>query len=100
MFPAVGITALVTATAVLRLAADGHFGLDTPANDHLRTVRLADSAITVRELLSHTGGVHNPTEMFADSVPDLVTLLGPVVACGGTRGCSGRATAATPCSGS
>jgi CubicO group peptidase (beta-lactamase class C family) len=85
-FPALGIAALVTATAVLRLIADGGVGLDTPANDYLRVVRLADDAITVRELLSHTAGVDNPAELFADTVPDLVTLAGPVIACGGTRG--------------
>jgi len=48
-FQAVGIAALVTATAVLRLIADGRFGLETCANDHLRTVRLADDTITVGE---------------------------------------------------
>jgi CubicO group peptidase (beta-lactamase class C family) len=85
-FPALGIAALVTATAVLQLIADGGVGLDTPANDHLRVVRLADDAITVRELLSHTAGVGNPAELFADTVPDLVTLAGPVIAWGGTRG--------------
>jgi CubicO group peptidase (beta-lactamase class C family) len=87
-FPASGVAALVTATAVLRLIAGGRFGLDTPANDHLRVVRLADDTITVRELLSHTAGVDSPTpaELLADSVPELVTLAGPVIACGGTRG--------------
>jgi CubicO group peptidase (beta-lactamase class C family) len=87
-FPAPGVTALVTATAVLRLAADGRLGLDTCANDHLRTVRLADDTITVRELLSHTAGVDSPSpaRLLADSVPDLVTLTGPVIACGGPRG--------------
>jgi CubicO group peptidase (beta-lactamase class C family) len=86
--PAPGITALVTATAVLRLAADSRIGLDTPVNDQLHTVSLADDAITVRELLSHTAGVDGPrlAELFADSVPDLVTLTGPVIACSGTRG--------------
>ena len=86
--PAPGVTALVTATAVLRLVADGRIGLDTPVNDQLRRVRLADDAITVRELLSHTAGVDGPrlAELFADSVPDLVTLAGPVIACSGTRG--------------
>lgn len=86
--PAPGVAALVTATAVLRLIADGRFGLDSPANDHLRTVRLADDAITVRELLSHTSGVGSPvtSQLFSDSVPDLVTLAGPVIAGGGTRG--------------
>ena len=43
-FSAPGVTALVTATAVLRLVAEGRLGLDAPANDHLRTVRLADDS--------------------------------------------------------
>jgi CubicO group peptidase (beta-lactamase class C family) len=85
-FPAPGVTALVTATAVLRLVAEGRFGLDDRANDHLRVVRLADDAVTVRELLSHTGGVDNPTDYYADRVPDLAALMGPVVSCGGPRG--------------
>jgi CubicO group peptidase (beta-lactamase class C family) len=85
-FPAPGVTVLVTATAVLRLVADGLLGLDSPANDHLRTVRLADDTITVRELLSHTAGVDSPTEMYADAVPDLAESLGPVIACSGPRG--------------
>jgi CubicO group peptidase (beta-lactamase class C family) len=87
-FPASGISALVTATAVLRLVADGRVGLGTPANDYLRTVRLADDTITVRELLSHTGGVDSPAvgAMLADRVPDLVAVTGPVIACNGPRG--------------
>ena len=56
-FPVYGVTRLITATAVLRLIADERMGIDDPANDHLRTVRLADDSVTVRELLSHAGGV-------------------------------------------
>jgi CubicO group peptidase (beta-lactamase class C family) len=85
-FSVPGVTALVTATAVLRLVAEGRLGLDAPANDHLRAVRLADDSVTVRELLSHTSGVDNPTELYGDSVPDLATLMGPVISCGGPRG--------------
>ena len=86
-FPACHLTQLITATAVLRLVADGRVGLDDPANDHLRTFRLADDTVTVRELLTHTGGVDNPVQSpFADSVPDLAELVGPVLSCGGTRG--------------
>ena len=85
-FAVPGVTALVTATAVLRLVAEGRVGLDAPANDHLRAVRLADDSVTVRELLSHTGGVDNPAPLFGDSVPDLATLMGPVISCGGSRG--------------
>ena len=86
-FPACHLTQLITATAVLRLAADGRVGLDDLANDHLRTFRLADDSVTVRELLTHTGGVDHPARSpFADSVPDLATLVGPVLSCGGARG--------------
>lgn len=86
-FPACHLTQLITATAVLRLAADGGVGLDDPANDHLRTFRLADDSVTVRELLTHTGGVDNPVQPpFASSVPDLAPVVGPVLSCGGARG--------------
>jgi CubicO group peptidase (beta-lactamase class C family) len=88
--PALGVTVLVTATAVLRLVADGRFALDTPANALLRTVRLADDAITIRELLSYSGGIDDvpadPREVFADTVPDLAELTGQVIGCGGPRG--------------
>ena len=85
-FPAYSITKLVTATTVLLLAADGLITLDDPANAHLRTVRLAGPTVTVRELLSHTGGVDSPGEAFAPSVPELVSVTGPVLGCGGPRG--------------
>ena len=71
---------------MLRLVAQGRVGLDGAANDQLRTVRLADDAVTVRELLSHTSGVSNPAVLYADSVPDLAALMGPVIPCGGQRG--------------
>ena len=85
-FPVPGVTALVTATAVLRLVADGRLGLDDPANHHLHTVRLADDAVTVRELLSHTAGVGNPAELYADRVPDLADTMGTLIRCDGPRG--------------
>jgi CubicO group peptidase (beta-lactamase class C family) len=85
-FPVPGVTALVTATAVLRLVADGRLGLDDPANRHLRAVSLADDAVTVRDLLSHAGGVDSPAELYADSVPELAELMGPLIGCSGPRG--------------
>lgn len=88
LFPAYCASVLVTATAVLRLVADGRAGLDTPANQWLRTVRLADGTITIRELLSHTAGVDNPNPglLLADRVPDLTSITGPVLGCAGPRG--------------
>ena len=85
-FPAHGITTLVTSTAVLCLIAEGAVALDDPVNGHLRSLRLADDAITVRELLSHTGGVDSPPSVWADSVADVADLLGPVAGCSGPRG--------------
>ena len=87
-FPVPGATVLVTATAVLALVADGRISLDGRANDQLRSIRLADDTITVRELLSHTAGVDSPSpaELHADAVPELKDLMGPVIACTGPRG--------------
>jgi CubicO group peptidase (beta-lactamase class C family) len=89
-FPAYGVTRLVTATAVLRLAAEDQIRLDDAANDHLRTVRLADDAVTIRELLSYAGGVDNPApgRGYADTVATLgsLSVYGPVLPCSGPRG--------------
>ncbi len=81
-----GLTTLVTATAVLRLAAAGRLDLDDPVNQRLRAVRLADDSVTIRELLTHSGGVDSPAELYANAVPALADLMGPVVACSGPRG--------------
>ena len=85
-FPVYSVTKLITATAVLRLAADGRLSLDDPASQYLRTIRLADATLTVRELLSHTSGVASPDDLFAATVPDLAGVTGPVLACPGPRG--------------
>ncbi len=86
VFPVPGATALVTTTAVLRLAAAGRLDLDDPANARLRAVRLADDSVTIRELLTHTGGVDSPDELYADAVPALAEVMGPVIGCDGPRG--------------
>jgi CubicO group peptidase (beta-lactamase class C family) len=87
-WPAYCGSALVTATAVLRLVADGAITLDRPVNDQIRTVHLEDATITVRELLTHTAGVDSPapSELLAGQVPDLVSVTGPVLGCSGPRG--------------
>jgi CubicO group peptidase (beta-lactamase class C family) len=87
-FPALQITVLITATAVLRLVAEGVVALDDPASRYLRSLRLANDAVTVRELLAHTGGVDSPppASLWAASVPDVADVLGPVAGCSGPRG--------------
>jgi CubicO group peptidase (beta-lactamase class C family) len=86
LFPAYQMTTLVTAVALLRLAASGHLGLDERANRYLGTIRLADDEVTVRQLLSHSGGVTDPERPSDPAVPDGPALAGPVVACGGKPG--------------
>lgn len=83
-FPAHGITKVVTATTVLRLVAAGRVSLDAPANEWLATIRLADT-VTVRELLTHTGGVTSAAKQFAERVPAAGTLES-IVDCGNQRG--------------
>jgi CubicO group peptidase (beta-lactamase class C family) len=73
-------------TTVLYLVADGSADLDRPASDYLRAVRLSDDAVTVRDLLSHRGGVSAPFGMFAARSPALADLAGPVPPCSGQRG--------------
>jgi CubicO group peptidase (beta-lactamase class C family) len=86
VFPAYSVTMAITAVALLRLVADGRLGLDEPANRYLGIVRLADDEVTVRQLLSHAGGVTDPAPLFAPAVQDLSALAGPVIACSGGRG--------------
>lgn len=87
-FPACEITSLVTSAAVLCLVAEGAIALDEPVSGQLRSLRLADDTVTVRELLAHTGGVDGPPSLslWADSVADAADVLGPVVGCSGPRG--------------
>jgi CubicO group peptidase (beta-lactamase class C family) len=79
----------VTAVAVLCLAASGRLRLDDRANAYLTGVRLADGAVTIRDLLTHTAGVSDPAGLSAPAVPDLESVTGPVIACTGKRGTFG-----------
>jgi CubicO group peptidase (beta-lactamase class C family) len=88
-FPVYAVSMLITATAVLRLAADGRLDLDGRANDHLRTVRLADGDVTVRDLLTRSDGLAPVPASFAETVPGLAELTGPVLASSGARGIVG-----------
>jgi CubicO group peptidase (beta-lactamase class C family) len=92
-FPAHHISQLITAAGVLRLIASTDISLDDPANDRLRTITLADPGVTIRELLTHTGGVDTLSSsdpyddlVLRERVPPLADLCGPVLACAGPRG--------------
>jgi CubicO group peptidase (beta-lactamase class C family) len=55
LFPACRVTRLITATAVLRLVADGRVRLRDPVSDHLRPAQPADRSVTVEDLLTQAG---------------------------------------------
>lgn len=54
-FPACRVTRLITATAVLRLVADGTVSLNDPVSGHQHPSYPADRAVTVEDLLTQTG---------------------------------------------
>jgi len=61
------ITKMWTATLVMQLVDEGHVDLDDRVNSHLDpTLRLADQgvadAVTIRQLLTHTGGFYGDRE--------------------------------------
>jgi CubicO group peptidase (beta-lactamase class C family) len=60
LFQIGSITKTFTATAAMRLVEAGRLSLDAPVRDYLPDLRLADEAaarrVTMRHLLSHTGG--------------------------------------------
>ncbi|MFI1394664.1 serine hydrolase domain-containing protein [Streptomyces sp. NPDC020681] len=54
------VTKVVTASVVLRLAADGKVGLDAPVQRYLPGLLTAEfEPVTVRQLLNHTSGIQN-----------------------------------------
>jgi len=62
-FQAASISKSINALGVMRLVQDGKVALDTPVNQYLKSWKLPDNdftrqrAVTVRMLLSHTGGI-------------------------------------------
>jgi CubicO group peptidase (beta-lactamase class C family) len=61
LFHIASVTKSLTATALMRLAAEGRIDLEAPVRTYVPELKLADEAhaarITVRNLLEHTGGL-------------------------------------------
>ena len=57
VFPIGSVTKAVTATAVMALVADGDLELDEPASRHVPGLIGPAAAVTIRQALSHTGGL-------------------------------------------
>jgi CubicO group peptidase (beta-lactamase class C family) len=55
-FPLGSITKCFTATTAMVLVADGDVALDDPLEDHLPDLGQPAAELTLRQLLSHTGG--------------------------------------------
>lgn len=65
LFQACSISKAVTAIAVLRLVSEGRLDLDNDVNSYLRSWKVPRNGswqptVTIRELLSHTGGISVP----------------------------------------
>jgi CubicO group peptidase (beta-lactamase class C family) len=88
------ISKTMTAIGVMQLVEEGRVGLDDPVNEHLRGFRVdgPGEAITIRHLLTHTGGLGElrrwsdllrPTIGLAakvgDPPPDLGAFYAPVL---------------------
>lgn len=78
-FPAYSVTKLLTVVAVLQLVAADRVALDQPANDVLTSFQLWADDVTIRELLTHTGGVSSDFAHWVDEVGPAADLLGPLV---------------------
>ena len=61
-FAAGSITKTWTACTILQLAEEGVITLEDPLSDWLPAYPNVDGAITIRQLLNHTGGIYNFTE--------------------------------------
>ena len=88
-FAAGSITKSVTASLIVRLAAEGRFSLDTPLARLLPRVPADKSSITPRQLLSHTSGLPEDAEgvFEKDTRADVLraTLATPLASVPGTR---------------
>ncbi|WP_114560030.1 serine hydrolase domain-containing protein [Desertihabitans aurantiacus] len=88
LFQIQSITKVLTATLVLQLVDEGLVGLDDPVQRHLPEFRTADpgasTRITVRHLLTHTGGFEGdlwaPTTAGPDALDRFVRDLVPTAA--------------------
>ncbi|MFJ9646111.1 serine hydrolase domain-containing protein [Streptomyces sp. NPDC004244] len=109
LFPVASTTKSFTATALVRLAAEGRVDLDAPVRRYVPELRLADeeaaAAVTVLHLLDHTSGLDwnlidtdEEDQSLAGFVAELsrLTLLAAPGALGYNRGEDGELRVATP----
>ena len=65
MFRIGSVTKQFTAAAIMRLAEQGKLSLDDDAGKYLPEVPLKGHAVTIRQLLNHTSGIPNYTDLEA-----------------------------------
>ena len=81
VWPIASITKTVTALAVLQLVDEGKVDLDTDVNRYLKRLKVPSQnygPLTLRNLLSHTGGIDELPGRQTDgkSAPDMAVFLG------------------------
>ena len=85
IFRAYSISKTVTTQAVLALMADGKLDLDDPIDEHLTSFRLVPfedgPQPTVRQLLTHTGGVSSQFNHWVEQVVPVREQLGATWSC-------------------
>ena len=79
-FDIASIAKSLTAMAVLRLAGRGVLKLDDPLGRFFPDAPPDKRAITVHQLLTHTGGIGNPTGDTATGVKDRATAVRKILA--------------------
>ena len=75
-FPIESITKSIVATAVMRQVAAGRLGLDDTVEQWLPGLIEQGQLMTVRQLLSHRSGIHEPG---TNELPPLRTLTDPLI---------------------
>lgn len=74
-FHVASVSKQFTAAAVLLLARDGKLRLDAPARHYLPSLPQAYAAVTVRQLLNHSGGLRDQWELALASDASISDLL-------------------------
>jgi len=87
LFQSGSIGKAVVTTVALQLVEQGIFSLDTPVNQYLKSWQIPENSftrrtpVTLRQLLSHTGGVTLPGVIgyqYGEPLPDLIQILNGV----------------------
>ena len=72
---AASVNKMLTSVLALQLVESGRWTLDTTIGDVLPRLWPSRSAVTLRQLLSHTSGMPDHVDLLASSTPDIETFV-------------------------